>query len=74
MADLKQCDTCGVISPNNKGEYIANHWTTMRVVYAEGLRSSRTTDFLVCCDCIARGVKVSDTSGYPPHKAILVAD
>lgn len=38
MADLKQCDTCGKISPDENGLHIANHWPDFKLKH--GTRDS----------------------------------
>ena len=57
MANLKQCDGCGIVSPDDRGMHIANHWVEVTVdpicrrsIYIETKRK-----FLLCEECF--GVK-----------------
>jgi len=61
MADLKQCDGCGKISPDKNaipGPHIANHWTHMKTSHGHKDRGVGRIDRLwheriFCEDCIS---------------------
>jgi len=61
MAELRQCDTCKKISPNEKGLFIANDWLEVTVSdRASRNNHSREVVHLVCDECMSRGIKLSD--------------
>lgn len=57
MADLKQCDVCKRISPDEKGLFIANHWVCIKAEVK--LRTGYEENHLVCDACFKQGIKIS---------------
>ena len=54
MADLKKCDGCGKISPNEKGLYIANGWYNVYVTKQE-----IASIFIFCDECMGQGTTIA---------------
>jgi recombinational DNA repair protein RecR len=65
MAEFKRCDTCSQESPDKKGLFIANAWTEISVIERKGLRDERGKKYLVCDDCMDKGVRISDEGVAP---------
>jgi hypothetical protein len=58
MANIQQCDGCGKVSPNERNEFIANHWFTVSVERSERLGffwGFNKQEFLLCEDCMGLG-------------------
>ena len=63
MARILKCDTCNTVSPNSKGEYVANHWRTIKL--QRPFNHPREPEFLICLDCIRKGIRIDDEGVYP---------
>lgn len=58
MAIIKKCDTCDAVSPDKEGLHVANHWTMVEV--ASCLRRNDKDEYLICTDCLRKGIRLSD--------------
>jgi len=57
MASFLGCDACGAISPDKEGLHVANHWLEVKIdIHAKTIRGGHDRDYLICTDCMKRGV------------------
>ncbi len=59
MATILKCDTCDAMSPDKTGLHIANHWTVLVVYTKSRTLSEKETEYLICTDCMHKGVVLS---------------
>ncbi len=61
MSTLKKCEGCGLISPDEKGLFIANHWYWIK--YSHGIKDAEVGRFPrvvhkidLCEDCFKKSL------------------
>lgn len=69
MANVKKCDGCGIISPNEKGIHIANGWLNVYVrIPTSHERTERTFDLCPLCFGEDKLAEIDDKKGFPIWK------
>lgn len=58
MAKYLGCDVCGKLSPNEKGEYIANRWSLIAV--RSSFDAPREREYNICDTCIGHGIVLTN--------------
>lgn len=66
MGKLLQCDVCKALSPDAEGLHVANDWHHVsEITGMERLRHYEPKRYLVCTDCMLKGVRI-DHKGITP--------